>query len=232
MEAPSIHLRVSLTDHGDIDLSELVATVSSPVWCHRIVELRVSGFAREYITSEIGDAVTQIMQACVFLKTFYFSVVPEYPDSVGETSLELDKDYTGQLTELRLDNLPCRELDLGSATDLTSIPLADIDTLSRPCKLSLPDCVKSLNFLGSTLFYSSAKHCLEELTSLSRLTLGTNDSYGQQQLDTCSCMPTLPSSLRFLHVTCCYLERLLDFSAFRCLQACTNSEHLILPEYF
>ena len=232
MEAPCIHLAPGLW--GNLDVLGLIATVWSPVWCDRIVDLRVSCYVRYRSASCLGDAVTQVMQVCRFLRTFHFCV--QTSSNSGEVSVVLGEDYSGQLTELRLEHLHCSEMDLRSATDLTSITLADIDSFSIPCKLSLPDCVASMQFLGSTLFRPGAQHSLQELTKLSRLTLGTNKpdfmsqhARGQQMLDTCTCIPTLPSSLCHLHITCHHLQHLLQFSAHRCLQACTSLAHLTLP---
>lgn len=142
--------------------------------------------------------------------------------------------YFGQLKDLKLEHICCRQLDLKSATCLTSVSLRVIELCSLPCDLVLPSSVKRLEFVGYSLFTKiQAAFVQELLPNLTEVTLGMPCICGN--LYTCSmhaefsslaCVPTLPGSLRHLHVTERFVKRLLDSSAQTCLRRCTGLEHL------
>lgn len=176
-------------------------------------------------------------------------------DNHGQARFVLG-DYSGQLKDLTLQDMCCRTVDLESATCLTSIRLRGIDCCTF-CELKLPSSVVQLKFFGHSLITKHAHTLLEGLSNLTQVVLGTceisivyewwsdNGSGGLDALShdidytmgerlgsmAMACLPIMPSSLRWLHVTSLPLKMLLDDSAHKCLGNCVGLEHLILPAY-
>ena len=114
-----------------------------------------------------------------------------------------------------------------------------------------------LEFFGHSLITKHAQRLLEGLSNLTKVVLGTShhsvvyewcsddDDGGPDALSqnicynmderlgsmAMACLPIMPSSLRWLHVTSLPMKRLLDKSAHKCLGNCVGLEHLILPAY-
>ena len=223
---------------------EDLTTALSPSWSTRIVDLRVYLSNEEHKSSDVAAKVNQILDSCACLHTFHCNCCAVITDDHRQAAIVHSNGYAGQLAELRLSGFRCQEIDLKVLLHLTSISLTRMDSCSMHCKLIWPSNLQRLEFCGSTLFSQGTKCNLEGLTNLVHLTLGTLDpelyfpeldpgnfDLKQNELENsaAACMPTLPSSLRHLRVTCSSVEHLLDCAAQRCLRFCTNLEHLTLP---
>lgn len=114
----------------------------------------------------------------------------------GYGSIVLGDGYSGQLNELKLQEMLCTLLDLGVATCLTSISLKNTDRQGVSCELILPVSLVRLEFLGDSLTTWHAKCLLQGLPSLTHVKLGLNryEFLREPELISSPCMPAVPGS--------------------------------------
>lgn len=233
MEIGKLHL-ILRRKHDDMLV--LLASLSSPTWCTHIVDLHLIVTYLQDTTIHLASAVEQVIEAVVSLQTFHLRLCYGKPDSHAQNRIVLGSGYSGQLQSFELENMPCKTLNLGSATCLRSISVVGVDSDDMPCELALPSGVVQLKYFGNTLFNLAPlkrESVLKQLSCLAQVTLGTCFQYsdGTRQPEVSASMPRLPwaSSLRCLKLRKQPVKWLLDDSAQEVLQDCTALEHLILP---
>lgn len=233
METANIHLYFR-DDHAI--MLGLLASLLSPVWSTHIVGLHVVITDTHDTAPHLATIVNQVLEALLCLQSF--QLVGEsceqrrcYDHRHGR--IVLSDGYSGQLRNLKLQNMYCSTLDLKVATCLTSISLKVIEKKDVSCELILPSSVVRLNFRGNfhTLTTRHAKCLLEGLSCLTQVTLGLTKFTNRRrpELNSSACMPTMPSSLLWLSVESNTLKQLLDRCAQDCLRHCLGLEYLILP---
>ena len=214
---------------------ETLASLSTSRWSTQLVDLHVAVVNWSDGARYLTTTVKQVLGALVGLESFH--LVGGYDGLFGQAvdydqgQIVLGDDYSGRLKDLKLQDLRYHTLDLGVATCLTSIRLKNIDKPGVSCELILPSRVARLEVFGDSLTIRHAKRVLEGLPSLTHLTLGTSkfDFMNELMFSSSACMPTMPGSLRWLHVTSKAMKNLLDGSAQDYMRFCTGLEHLILP---
>ena len=238
MEANQMHL-----DCGELfgrDVGKVLDRIADPVWCDRLVEVRIDGRygTVDKMALQVAHIILQTLESCSNLHTLHFSGEPS--ENHGQAQIQLRRPYSGRLSSLKLKGICCRKIDLVAADYLTDITLNTMDAHRMACTLVLPPSVTSLDFYGHTLFTSKAVSCLRALSSLSKVTLGSSDPFtyffSESKCNTkaskvgiYACMPILPAMVRHLCVTDSDIALLLDRVASTSLQHCVSLEHLTLP---
>ena len=228
METASIHLFLWRIMLGSL------ASLLSPGWSTHIVDLHV--VVSDGTALHLATIVNQVLEALLCLQSFQLSGgyhEGRQADNIdyGRGTIVLGDGYSGQLRNLQLQDMHCSTLDLEVATCLTRISLKSIENQGVSCEPILPSSVVRLEFFGNGLTTRHAKCLLEGLPSLTHVTLGVNKfgHWREPDLKDSACMPTMPSSLRWLSVMSSSLKKLLDESAQECLRRCTDLEQLMLP---
>ena len=229
MEIANVHLEMSSLYHNTV---WKFASLSSPVWCSCLVCVHVDFVRGQCCALHLAPIVQQVLEVCLCLESFYFN--GEADDSHGQAGANIMLGNVSQhLKDLKLSKLCCSKVGLGPAVAVTSLGLIAMDWNGMSCELILPSTLERLESSCNCLFSMHGKHVLDGLSSLTHLTIETESrSYceaEEAELHHSEYMPTLPSSLRRLHVMSSDIKKLLDDSAQRCLRFCTSLEHLTLP---
>ena len=213
---------------------EALASLSVPWWSTHLVDLHVVVTDWRDTALYLATIVNQVLKALLCLQSFHLAGGYQSPGNAvdySEGQIVLGDDYSGQLKDLKLQDLYYHTVNLGVATCLTSIRLYNIDQPCVPCELTLPSSVVQLEVFCDSLTMRHAKCLLQGLPSLTHVTLGRSrvKCVNEPELSSSACMATMPGSLRWLRVMCNPLKKLLDGSAQDCLRFCTGLEYLILP---
>ena len=198
MEAANIHL---VLRHMHDPMLGSLADLSNSGWCTCNVDLRVIVNVSTVMVSHLPTVVYQVLEALLFLQPLHFAggcntMSPSDVTKKGYGSIVLGDGYSGQLNELKLQEMLCTLLDLGVATCLTSISLKNTDRQGVSCELILPVSLVRLEFLGDSLTTWHAKCLLQGLPSLTHVKLGLNryEFLREPELISSPCMPAVPGS--------------------------------------
>ena len=159
MEGAAVHLKHDSSMVGRHALPEMFASILSPSWCSCILDVRIKMTGREQNEAYIAAAVAMVFLMCTGLQTFHLT--SSAAENQGQARIVVGQGCCGQLTELKLVSLYCQEVDLRSATRLSSITLAHTDLHAypdgTPFKLALPESVQQLRFFWQSSFYATSQ---------------------------------------------------------------------------
>ena len=224
-------VKIHLQQRVSVGVADYLGRVMLPDWCGHLADLQLKVEPVQldrYSASYMAEMVNRLLKTCTALHTFTFACVAARDK--GNCVIVINRGAAAALERFRLSGIRCKEIDLHYAEALTNVSLSDVDSVSKPCKVALPSGLKYLSFFGSTLFLPD-KNNLNGFRALKHVVLGSRvpgagfdakvDSLGVG-----ACMPRLPSSLHYLHLTCLCTERLLNAHANSSLHACTNLKRL------
>ncbi len=172
-------------------MGDLFATILSPLWCDRMVDVRLDVCTYKCTAVYLARVVEQMFKLCSALHMLHLRC--QASENYDQVSITNGEGGARHLESFRLKGVYCKSLSLELCPSLTSVTLTGIDSPRAPCMLLLPSTLTRLAFFGSHLFATTAKHSLEGLEVLKHLTLGTRPpgfevSAGIERLDSRACM--------------------------------------------
>lgn len=214
------------------DVALALNPVIDPLWATALVHVSIQMHLHWCTNTFLANLIHQTLTHCSNLEGLH--VLSGDDSSPDGADFVLVPECGKHLVELKVDGVRFQSLDLSCTSSLTSIRLTGLDTPDLPCHLRLPYTTQQLTLLGSALCHFTAPNGpFVGMDNLTKIVPGSGRALqgpdgvliASHVHEGVSCVPKLPSSLRFLRIACRPFMPLMDKEP---LSDCVRLERLVV----